>query len=1032
MHDRVSDSDGSDYASSAGEADHDETDASEASDADSIASDAPKPKRKAPAKVKAKEPSNGKRDDQSDGDDTVDHRIPSYTEAARVVRTSRGPYKRGDPPKHMSRTIYGPGVSLFGAMCERWAGVLPSAGPADDAGVLASPWLPEHFEDDQVDALRRWYGGRVPSASATEHLAAPNDYYPFEGAAYVLPAGSDETHVLRPGDCVGLPAEGDAAAVQQMARDLGAAIDFNEAGNTNDSFLLHAGGEIRCLAWAPVGSPHLPQLLAIAATPHKNNDAEAMDVDVDMDVDVNDPLPAGLLDPQLQLSEDLGMGVDGPQPTPGSIQLWSMSLGDDDDALPRLESVVCFDWGWPKRMAWCPVPLVYDAEELSGATASRVFGMLAVLTDDGIVRVIEVKVDAGSETKPAFVHTPPLATLQIQAEPGAAATCLSWVGVSEIVLGHTDGSVTLWDIGSGSSSSSPLPKMLLRLPAHDDCVLDVCSAYPSHPYLVASRPVQGVPRLVDLRRAATEHTYHPTPSVSFQPLLLTWSDHLQGFASTAATNNPVNGRLDFFPITHFPLPLFLVPHTRASLPTCLGAGTVHPYLAVGRSDGSVCVVNMMESMFRSARKNKTKATLHYVFNSEWRGARGASRDGNRSENANESRYKNVGSLAVRTLNTISYKGIPLGSLGLAKHAAQAPGDDTLYEDDEGEVEVEGDGEGEGDAEPEAAMDAAGSTAYPFRGPNLMRIHDPQTRVAAVAWNPNLEHLHIPAAGHHDQLARNIVKERACDGHDGTRSLGRAAGTLQRNGRHGCGLGCGARSIIGLGDAECNLLAVGADNKGALFLGLRQARLDVAESDRVAAHTKLGAPFLGNCLAQADDARLGQRVVGLARVAVHARRRRDIDNVAALAVRDAEVGRGSTDQAERCLGMQVQDVVPLLVAHLVDDAVPGVAGVVDDNMDLAVAERSGLGNELVNVLLLEEVARHRNGLAARLVDGLGNGLGLGGVNVGDDDLGALGGKEAGALGTDALGSAGDDGDLALEEAAALEVAGDLSKTVCHCS
>ena len=749
MHDRVADSDGSDYASSAEEGDDDETDVSDdADDADSFASDVPKPKRKAPANVKAKASANSRNDgqgDADDADDTVDHRIPTYTEAARVVRTSRGPYKRGDHPKHISRTIYGPGVSLFSAMCERWAGVLPSAGPADDAGVLASPWLPEHFEDDQIDALRRCYGGRVSSASATEPLAAPNDYYPFEGAAYVLPAGSDETRVLRPGECVGLLAEGDAAAIQQMTHDLGASIGLDEAANSSDSFLLHAGGEIRCLAWAPVASPRLPQLLAIAATPHKTDDTGDVDMDMDTDVDVNDPLPAGVLDPQLQLSEDLGMGVDGPQSTPGSIQLWSMSLGDDDDddddALPRLASVVCFDWGWPKRMAWCPVPLVYDAEELSGTTASRVYGMLAVLTDDGIVRVIEVKVDAGAEEKPAFVHATPLAALQIQAEPGAAATCLSWVGISEIVLGHTDGSVTLWDIGSGSGSGSGsepsfsrLPKMLLRLPAHDDCVLDVCSAYPSHPYLVASRPVQGVPRLVDLRRPATEHTYHPTPSVSFQPLLLAWSDHLQGFASTAATNNPVNGRLDFFPITHFPLPLFLVPHTRASLPTCLGAGTVHPYLAVGRSDGSVCVVNMMESMFRSARKNKIKATLHYVFNSEWRGASDASDAGN-----DKNKSKNVGSLAVRTLNTITYKGISLGSLGLAKHAAQAPGDDTLYEDDEGEIEVEGEGEGEGDADPEAAVDTAGSTAYPFRGPNLMRIHDPQTRVTAVAWNPNLEY-----------------------------------------------------------------------------------------------------------------------------------------------------------------------------------------------------------------------------------------------------------------------------------------------------
>lgn len=53
----------------------------------------------------------------------------------------------------------------------------------------------------------------------------------------------------------------------------------------------------------------------------------------------------------------------------------------------------------------------------------------------------------------------------------------------------------------------------------------------------------------------------------------------------------------------------------------------------------------------------------------------------------------------------------------------------------------------------------------------------------------------------------------------------------------------------------------------------------------------------------------------------------------------------------------------------DHAVPGVACVVDDNVDLAVAEVCGLLDERVDVLVVEHVSGDSEGLAAALVDGV---------------------------------------------------------------
>lgn len=115
---------------------------------------------------------------------------------------------------------------------------------------------------------------------------------------------------------------------------------------------------------------------------------------------------------------------------------------------------------------------------------------------------------------------------------------------------------------------------------------------------------------------------------------------------------------------------------------------------------------------------------------------------------------------------------------------------------------------------------------------------------------------------------------------------------------------------------------------------------------------------------------------------------DVDDAAGGAVLHSEVRGCGTDELEGRGAVQGDDGVPLLVGHLVDHAVPGIARVVDDDVDLAVAKVCGALDDFLDVLSVGHVAGYGDGLAAGLVDVVGDGAGLlcGGVSEGFEDKG----------------------------------------------
>ena len=114
-------------------------------------------------------------------------------------------------------------------------------------------------------------------------------------------------------------------------------------------------------------------------------------------------------------------------------------------------------------------------------------------------------------------------------------------------------------------------------------------------------------------------------------------------------------------------------------------------------------------------------------------------------------------------------------------------------------------------------------------------------------------------------------------------------------------------------------------------------------------------------------------------------------------------------------MDVEHGLELLVGHAVHAAVPGVSGVVHDDVE-ATAGVDGVFDEGVADSLGDEVGDERGGtpVTEGLVDRAGGFGRLGFIDVGDDDAGAVGGEHNGGGAADAARSTGDDGYVAREQ------------------
>lgn len=291
------------------------------------------------------------------------HELPVYPLESRILtRVYTGELKRQARNTALRDVMYGPQyecAKLIWDLRDRWLDhpVLPAAVPRKDPmGVLPSPWVPPHFETSQEAAACEWYRNYRADASAVQRSHA---MVSKTGQKLIPEAEGDVITLLGPLD--GLEEyrlkQGDSIALSSFNLPVDAP---GSLGEPPTGWIFDAGGLVLAMDWAPIARGG-EQVLALAVIPHSDQAARR----------------EGDGDPPREES------------SAGSIQFWGFSgeegtkerLPRPSRRLPKFLAAKCFDWGRPKRLQFCPVPL----------DGAGICAMLAVLCGDGRARVIEVE-----------------------------------------------------------------------------------------------------------------------------------------------------------------------------------------------------------------------------------------------------------------------------------------------------------------------------------------------------------------------------------------------------------------------------------------------------------------------------------------------------------------------------------------------------------------------------------------------------------------------------------------------------------------
>jgi transcription factor C subunit 6 len=598
---------------------------------------------------------------------------------------------------------------------QRWRPyrVLPGCfGAEHENGVLLSPWLTQGWEKEQLVRMREWWervkeDGKAAAMQGEEGAVNDSEAELVSGGAeetllgLLGPYDSQEKHSFRPGlgiafSPAGLPVAQDGVADGQSS-----------------GWMFDVGGVPLDLAWAPQTGTG-PQCLAVSVVPISSQAYHA----------------------------DKEEGWSGEDGKAGSVQLWRLEskagitdgLRQPSSNVPVLASTVLSGTSRVTRLQWCPVPFTADGS----------IGLLAMLCSDGGVRVAEVKV--GKQEKAALHNPvgPPLFELGIPGEYNLRATSFTWLGINRIAVGHNDGSLILWSLH---------PRRLLqRVQVHTTHILDICSAYPSHPYSIATVPVSGCVTLVDLNSPTLETTYVPTPTVNFQQNLLAWSEHLQSFISLWPASSPANSNIGLFHHEHFPMPRSIFSGQTQLM--CLDIGAVHPFMLVGCADGSLWSCNVATKLMRDRHQKVWKMK---IFEHEYRPVGGPMSAGDSREKVrgvvrilqgfkpedNVHARSEGASLVKKGKGKTEKRGqATKGKKPTAARRNKVTGGllppretDFVAEDDEVD----------GVEEMVMAEEPSGKTRGPLRtdtvsfdGARRMVLHEPLTRITNVEWNPNLD------------------------------------------------------------------------------------------------------------------------------------------------------------------------------------------------------------------------------------------------------------------------------------------------------
>ena len=322
-----------------------------------------------------------------------------------------------------------------------------------------------------------------------------------------------------------------------------------------------------------------------------------------------------------------------PAPVPSAIQIWSFPHIDpttdqektlESSESPALRMLLCTEWGEVNQLKWCPVPRTGRKTQPFADS----LGLLAAVFSDGSARVLDVQIDQ-SESAVASVQAYKYRSAAFEVNPldGNLSTCLTWLSASDLAVGFSDGHLAIYniypeeisekaDVPNGntpqepSAGHNPNPSPWLELPLHSTYIIALNSAYPSHPSLLLSSSLSGYLRLTSLVAPTTDYVF--SSRTRAPPTSLAYCDALLSAVGPEESSETIKvwGLRCFYTSFH----CGQLPAPPGPGNCIMDVGKCHPTTAVGCTDGSVIVTNPMRKILHK----KQASYQQCIFKHEWR------------------------------------------------------------------------------------------------------------------------------------------------------------------------------------------------------------------------------------------------------------------------------------------------------------------------------------------------------------------------------------------------------------------------------
>ncbi|EZF69872.1 hypothetical protein H105_07723 [Trichophyton soudanense CBS 452.61] len=534
-------------------------------------------------------------------------------------------YSRGllKPSNHSSKTLqlrltFGSGDQDILPIIhtrDNWSGGLDLTFPSRESLQVCIGWNSRGSKDifgvDRETIIREtttgwdWFysdigtrfRGKQQILPITEDIA--NTYLPSKEmpktTVLIGPSDAQSTFLLGRGESFDFSSawpSTESIAIKQEAEEVSAsqanerAPDVPNRVKAREGWIVNLGNKIQCLSWAP-NREGSSQFLAIVAPIFDSQKAQFDDGNI------------------------RGAPAFTPSPLyPAAIQIWRFEARDPKSGLrkldmnkpPCLHMVICTEFGTINRLCWCPISVNRDSDDRNDTKTTRP-ALLAGLWSYGTVKVFNVDLsDSKSETTYVHLKTP---AFQVK-PPSTVCTCFTWLSPTDIAIGCANGFIGIWSlVQSARRESLAYPEPYLYVPIHDTYILNVTSAYPTYPYIIAATSVGGQTRLISLQDPAAEVVDALRLRIGTQCLI--YSPFLRSFIT-----NDEGDFVRLLPLRRFFSSLAAL-KSRSIITSLATASLHHPCILAGNAGGAVMGNNPLRKLIHS----KEKQWQQTWFSHEW-------------------------------------------------------------------------------------------------------------------------------------------------------------------------------------------------------------------------------------------------------------------------------------------------------------------------------------------------------------------------------------------------------------------------------